>query len=311
MHHQLHANPRHQHVHENFQSPATPAIVRLKRSSDKKSPPSSVRSNLFQSIFNADNTTNNSSEDMLCSSPNGSPIAHAVSKSHPPSTPHHQQHISNSHHNSFYNNTEDILDARIVLLNSEWNQFGHFLEGFNMIGLIGTGAFSEVCKVESKRKLGNYFALKRCSKMFRSEHDRDRLLGEAKTLHFLNEQFFKNYYGNLQSNNTSDYYLPKFYTSWQENGFLYFLLEFAEYGTLNEILTRYNLRKLKIPDSFLYTILHDIGHGLAFMHEHGFVHLDIKPANLLLFGDKTIKLSDFGMACPIGKSKDDREGDSR
>lgn len=36
--------------------------------------------------------------------------------------------------------------------------------------------------------------------------------------------------------------------------------------------------------------------GLEFLHGRGIVHKDIKPGNLLLVADETLKISDFGVA---------------
>lgn len=36
--------------------------------------------------------------------------------------------------------------------------------------------------------------------------------------------------------------------------------------------------------------------GLAFLHANGVAHLDIKPENLLMTSESTLKIADFGMA---------------
>ena len=44
-------------------------------------------------------------------------------------------------------------------------------------------------------------------------------------------------------------------------------------------------------------VLEDCLSGLMFLHEHAhIIHCDIKPANLLLFGNGAVKLADFGLA---------------
>lgn len=254
---------------DSFRSPATPSIVRSKRSAAKTSPPTSVRSNLFQSITDGDTT-----DYFVYSSPNRTPMTQVD-----------PQYSGNT------------LDTKMLLLSSDLNSFGNFVDEFTMIGVVGMGAFSEVCKVESKRKPGNFFALKRCVKYFRSEGDRDRMLVEARTLKLLNEH--------------NDTYLPKFFSAWQENGFLYQLMEYAEYGSVHDIAQKHGSRKLKLPDQFLWWVAHDVLQGLQVIHACEHVHLDIKPANLLIFQGWVIKLSDFGMSTRVGVGRDDKEGDSR
>lgn len=46
-------------------------------------------------------------------------------------------------------------------------------------------------------------------------------------------------------------------------------------------------------------ILHAAAKALRFMHQHGYVHMDMKPSNLVVSG-RTMKLIDFGVTAPIG-----------
>ena len=47
--------------------------------------------------------------------------------------------------------------------------------------------------------------------------------------------------------------------------------------------------------------------GVDYIHRHGIVHRDLKPDNLFYMSDGTLKISDFGIAAPIGTAA---EGDS-
>jgi serine/threonine-protein kinase len=53
-----------------------------------------------------------------------------------------------------------------------------------------------------------------------------------------------------------------------------------------------------ILDCFIAT-----ANALACMHQHGLVHCDLKPNNILLSSDGDVKVIDLGQACPIGTVK--------
>jgi serine/threonine-protein kinase len=48
--------------------------------------------------------------------------------------------------------------------------------------------------------------------------------------------------------------------------------------------------------------------GLNAMHQHGFVHCDMKPNNIMINTSGTIKIIDLGQSCKIGTTKDRIQG---
>jgi serine/threonine-protein kinase len=48
--------------------------------------------------------------------------------------------------------------------------------------------------------------------------------------------------------------------------------------------------------------------GLAHMHERGFVHADMKPSNMMVNDDGTVKVIDLGQACAAGSRKERIQG---
>ena len=48
--------------------------------------------------------------------------------------------------------------------------------------------------------------------------------------------------------------------------------------------------------------------GLAHMHERGFVHADMKPSNMMVNDDGTVKIIDLGQACAVGSRKERIQG---
>ncbi|KKL82053.1 hypothetical protein LCGC14_1988620 [marine sediment metagenome] len=51
-----------------------------------------------------------------------------------------------------------------------------------------------------------------------------------------------------------------------------------------------------------------VADALAHMHARGFLHGDIKPNNIILADDGTVKIIDFGQSCPMGTIKERIQG---
>ena len=72
----------------------------------------------------------------------------------------------------------------------------------------------------------------------------------------------------------------------------YLVMEYMPGGSLEDLLRR--REKLEIAQAL--RIMTDICDGLAYAHDIGVIHCDIKPANVLFAADGTAKLTDFGIA---------------
>jgi eukaryotic-like serine/threonine-protein kinase len=78
----------------------------------------------------------------------------------------------------------------------------------------------------------------------------------------------------------------------EDEGRPFIVAEYVEGETLAQRLSR--RRKLS-PDETVELAL-QVCAGLAHAHEHGLVHRDVKPANLLVRADGVVKIVDFGIA---------------
>lgn len=80
-----------------------------------------------------------------------------------------------------------------------------------------------------------------------------------------------------------------------EKGTPYLVMEYAPGGTLQQVLP---LGKALPISSILPTVL-QIASALQFIHNHGVIHCDVKPANVLLGPGNVAWLSDFGIATTL------------
>jgi urea transport system substrate-binding protein len=80
----------------------------------------------------------------------------------------------------------------------------------------------------------------------------------------------------------------------EQAGIHYLVMEFAAGGSVSSQLDRGGA--LSVLEATRIAI--DASKGLAAAHKAGIVHRDMKPSNLLVAGDGTIKIADFGLAKP-------------
>jgi serine/threonine-protein kinase len=78
----------------------------------------------------------------------------------------------------------------------------------------------------------------------------------------------------------------------EEDGRQFIVFEYVDGENLKELIERSG--PLPIRRALELTV--EIGGGLAFAHQHGLVHRDVKPQNVILNGDGKAKVTDFGIA---------------
>ena len=83
------------------------------------------------------------------------------------------------------------------------------------------------------------------------------------------------------------------------DGFLYYVMEYVEGESLAQRLAR--LGPLSFDEAI--RIIAEVGDALQYAHEHGIVHRDVKPANILLSGGHA-RVTDFGIAKSVAESEE-------
>lgn len=74
-------------------------------------------------------------------------------------------------------------------------------------------------------------------------------------------------------------------------GFLYVIEEYLEWELLLD-----RVRGEGLSDSFVFSVAKQLFSGLSALHDWGIVHRDVKPDNIMISGQGTIKLIDFHIA---------------
>lgn len=78
----------------------------------------------------------------------------------------------------------------------------------------------------------------------------------------------------------------------EEQGLAWIAMEFASGPTLEELLSR----KEPLEPEAVLRILRQTAAALDYAHGKGIVHRDVKPANIVIQEDGTVKITDFGIA---------------
>jgi serine/threonine protein kinase len=77
---------------------------------------------------------------------------------------------------------------------------------------------------------------------------------------------------------------------------VFIIMEYLEVVSLENILER----TPRLPSPMVLDIILQVCAGLDYAHGQGFVHQDIKPANIFIQSDGRAKILDFGLACCPG-----------
>ena len=93
------------------------------------------------------------------------------------------------------------------------------------------------------------------------------------------------------------------YDSGEVDGKLYFVMPYEEGRSLGERLARDGA----LPLAEGLNVLRDVGRALAYAHEHGVVHRDVKPDNVMLSSGAAV-VTDFGIAKAVTAALTDASG---
>ena len=184
--------------------------------------------------------------------------------------------------------------ARTISLNSShYNRKSskpYFEQMFVKQRFLGAGGFGEVFKVQSKDD-GKTYAVKKAMSPYKGVGDRRRRLQEVQ----------------IQAKLQDHPNCVKLFHAWEENDLLYIQIELCQ-TDLSSLAHKYH----NIPERLIGGYFVDLLKALEHLHNHDFLHMDIKLQNIFLTEDGVCKLGDFGLAVDLkDKNLDPRRGDPR
>lgn len=203
------------------------------------------------------------------------------SSSFPPATPtgprdsyHMSMGQSNASSGYFANDVDTSLTAR-----------------FSTVSSFGIGEFSQVYKVEKPvrtnpamtvgkpSQVHTVWAVKKSRKPYTGNKDRARKMREVQILKALQGQE----------------HVIEFVDEWEAKNHLYIQTEYCENGNLKDFLSSYGY-KGRLDDFRIWKIMLELAQGIKSIHDAGFIHLDLKPANIFIDWEGVLKIGDFGVA---------------
>jgi len=170
----------------------------------------------------------------------------------------------------------DRIDASVVLE----LQSGYILDGrFVIIEPISQGGMATIYLAEDALNDGRKVAVK----VPFSRYERD----PAYVARFLREEQI-----GLKLNHPS---LLKFIPVTGAKSRLYLVTEYLAGSTLARLLHQH----APLPEADALKIASLVGDALRHLHELGYIHRDLKPDNIMLCCDHTIRIMDFGLVSPL------------
>jgi len=161
------------------------------------------------------------------------------------------------------------------------------LEDYDVLGQLAKGGQATTSRVRRKRD-GTVWVLK--ESYVDSTKAGNSALREAKTLQSLNHPYINRY---------QDVFLH------QQGGQLVVatVMEYCEGGDLAHYLIAYKRHTMIVEPDRALRWMQQMSSAIAYVHAHKMVHRDLKPQNIFMMTEDSLRVGDFGLAQTIERGK--------
>ncbi|MGH1485280.1 MAG: serine/threonine protein kinase [Cellvibrionaceae bacterium] len=91
----------------------------------------------------------------------------------------------------------------------------------------------------------------------------------------------------------------------RDGDLVYLSMEYLDGKTLDELISSGYFNRL--PVEKVMSLIEHVARALAYAHQQGFAHADLKPSNIFLTADGHVKVLDFGIAQAVRLTNDQRD----
>ena len=151
----------------------------------------------------------------------------------------------------------------------------HQIPGYKILGRLGAGAMAVVYKAR-QLSLNRMVAIKVLPKRFTENPE-------------YVERFYKEGQAAAKLNHPN---IVQAIDVGEAGGYHYFVMEFVDGRTVADDLTAGKI----FSEKEALDIIIQVAHALAHAHARGLIHRDVKPKNIMISNDGTVKLADMGLA---------------
>ena len=149
---------------------------------------------------------------------------------------------------------------------------------YKIIKKLGQGAFGAAYKV-MKIEDNSIYVIKRIEIKNAQKKELESIKKEAQILSKIKSE-----------------YVVRYYDSFQDKDSFNIIMEFCDGLDLRNFINEHRESKQYINESLIFYIILHICLGLKEIHDQNLIHRDLKPDNLFISGDNSIKIGDFGIS---------------